>query len=98
MEHNEWAAAKEKKTKELLEQRQKSIEANQKHALTALDKARQTATERQQKLEQTSLEFRKISEELQASSKSLDNANDILGQLGTEKVDLVSATQKLPMA
>jgi hypothetical protein len=94
-ERNEWMEAKEKKTKELLEQRQKSIEANQEHALKALEKARLTATERQQALDKTSLKFKKVSDDLLESSKSLENANAILGQLGHEKVDLVSTTQQL---
>jgi hypothetical protein len=88
----------DKQTKELLEQSQKNIEVNQEHALKALEKAREIAKQRQQALDETSQKYRNVSESLLASSKSLENANHILGQLGYEKLDLVSTAQQLWLA
>jgi hypothetical protein len=81
--------ARDQQRKDLLEERQKTIEANQAHALKSLELARLTAAERQQTLHLTATEHKKISDELFASSKSLENANSLLDQLGHEKVDLV---------
>jgi len=89
-ERDEWNAARKKDTNELLEKRQKPIMTNQEHALKALEAARQSAAERQQSLDETSQKYHTISERLRSSSQSLENANHILGQLGYEKVDLVS--------
>jgi hypothetical protein len=87
---DEWNAERKKETNELLEKRQKTITTNQEHALKALEAARQSAAERQQSLDETSQKYHTISERLRTSSQSLENANHILGQLGYEKVDLVS--------
>ena len=62
-------------------------------ALKVLEQARDFAKMRQKALDETSEKFREISENLLASSTSLENANRLLGQLGHEKLDLVSTVQ-----
>jgi hypothetical protein len=75
------------------EQVQRGNEMQHAQALKVLEQARDFAKMRQKALDETSEKFREISENLLASSTSLENANRLLGQLGHEKLDLVSTVQ-----
>ncbi len=71
------------------ELQQKNIKANQEHAMEVLKTARKLAAERQKTFDTSAEKYRDTSNKLLESSKSLDNANNLLNQLGAEKIDLV---------